>query len=250
MRIVKSLGIVIIIVTITSCKKNSNTVSGTPVTYGYFNITNQYQAPYPNYYGNSISCWNINASVYFLNNPNNIWGANNAYQLGGASLNGTNLIKQPGGYDFSGGTVNILNQPVWKITGLGNVSSLTFTDTDTMPGYTGINLWPDTIKRSQNLVLQINGISNFDGGVYIQISDAENPPNGIYIPIANPAVNNTVTIPSYSLSSLAASYTSGGITYIGGINLYITGKTTKHAIGSCVCTFTNTSIFSNFVYIK
>jgi hypothetical protein len=113
----------------------------------------------------------------------------------------------------------------------GNVPSFTFTDTDTMPGFAGINLWPDTIYRSQNLVLQINGISHFEGGISVQISDAAgNPNNMIYIPITNPSINNAVTIPSYSLSSFVASYTSGTTTYNGSIGLTITGKTTQHTI--------------------
>ena len=255
MKIAKSLGIVIIVIIIISCKKSNNNntssssgASPTTTTYGYFSLTNQYQALYPG--SSSINCWACNGSVFFLNNPNGTVNQSSYYHLGGASLNGTNLIEQPQDFSFIGSTVNILNPPVWKITGSGNVPSFTFTDTDTMPGYTGINLLPDTIKRSQNLVLQINGISHFEGGVSIQISDAASTPNIISIPITNPAINNTITIPSYSLSSLVASYTSGITTYEGSIGLYITGKTTQHTIGSSVCTFTNTSFISNSVYIK
>jgi hypothetical protein len=254
MKIAKSFGIVIIIIAIISCKKSSNTTTGnsgsSPVTtYGYFSLTNQYQVNYP--FSSNFSCWACNANVYFLNNPNGIVSSlNSYYRLGGLSLNGVNLTSSGGNTYFSGDVSTVLNQPVWKITGSGNVPSFTFTDTDTMPGFTGFNLFPDTIKRSQNLVLQINGISHFEGGVSIQINDAASTPNIITIPITNPAINNTVTIPSYSLSSLVASSTSSVSTLDGSIALYITGKPTQHTIGSCVCTFTNTSFISNSVYIK
>ena len=87
--------------------------------------------------------------------------------------------------------------------GAGTIPSFSFTDKDSIPGFTGFMAMPDTIIRSQNLIIQVNGVKAADAGEIIIFDGVGNIASQLFFPVS---LNNSVTIPASSFSTLTSGF--------------------------------------------
>jgi hypothetical protein len=196
---------------IVSCKKKSTVStsnptnnSGTPVSKkGYLTACLNYNI----LAGGTLYGPQKSVTAVFIND---IFHSNGQYITAGNVYTGTHqlVFGQLFPNEYSDTTFLLQISPtVWKISGSGTtVPGFTYTNNDSVPKYSGTTLLPDTIYKSQNLVLKINGISGADQ-LSIFLSD-----NLVFAQITQSIdtvrANNTITIRSADMSALSVSTTS------------------------------------------
>ncbi len=138
-----------------------------------------------------------NAYAEFRSDINNI---STDMQIGSVSVGGKGLKFLSGSKTYSDTTYSLNIIPTtWQIVGAGPIPSYTYTNNDSLPGYTGYTILPDTIYKNQTLNVQINGIS---GANSVEVSFYNNigPVNIFKMKSTGISSNNTF---SFSVSDLA-----------------------------------------------
>lgn len=207
------LGFLIIGFIFSSCKKSTTTTSAgggggtaTSQAYGELTVLRSFS-----YNSGFLSAPTNTAYADFRTNINNIASL---IQIGSVSANGVKLKYQSVSTTYADSTNAISIIPTtWKVMGASSIPSFTYTDNDSLPGYTGYTLLPDTIYKSQNLSLQINGISGADA-VEASFYNSGIPSANIYqMKSIGVVTNNTLSFSSTALSPLPLS-ASGGPTLL------------------------------------
>jgi hypothetical protein len=169
------LSIISIGISFFSCKKSSTPApatsqssSGTP--YCFLTVLRSFS------YSSGSLVFNSNSAyAEFRSDLNNI---STDMQIGSVSIGGKSLKFLPGSKTYSDTTYALSIIPTtWQIVGAGPIPSYTYTNNDSLPGYTDYVSLPDTIYKNQALNLQINGISGA---------------NSIEVSFYNSSVSNTI----------------------------------------------------------
>ncbi|MFI5141115.1 MAG: hypothetical protein ACHQII_02055, partial [Bacteroidia bacterium] len=230
----KNAGILLSLVSILvlgfSCTKNSNSVSGggstnnnnqTTNTSSYYGILSVFAqqnvtngtltpiplAPYGQAFFSSVATNTLNTSTY--TKVNNV------------SLNGT--FYKFYSYQYQDSTGNIASAPyMWVVSGLGAIPSFTYTNNNAFPALAGYSLLPDTIDRSQQTIIPMNGLSNSDTTRVI-ITDCLM--HAVKLSLASNATS--VSFPAFTLSALSASNNPNNTS---GFSGYITIRCTKNNV--------------------
>jgi len=147
-------------------------------------------------------------------------------------------------------TTNMLSvsPTAWQVVGAGVIPSFTYTYTDSVPSYTGYALLPDTIYRSQNLNLQINGVSH-GGVISVLIMDGAGfaTSDQTFQQINSTSANNTIVIPSSSLAGFIPLSTSHAA---GSLQLTIGNNITQQSFSGKSFVFGGAYQLTKNVYIK
>lgn len=206
------LSAIVVVLLFGNCKKSSTPTSGggsPPLntsggTYGYLESTRSY------YLQRSTS--SLTSGFLPLCNANfsspQTYAAVSAgtVMVGNIKLQAVSL----GWYVDSTNMVSICPTN-WKVSGSSVIPSFTYTCNDSMPKYTGYLLLPDSITKSQNLVLQINGVSGGDN-LSVQITDGINSTTSghSYFQMLNTiSANNSINIPSSAMAGFTTTAVSG-----------------------------------------
>jgi len=205
---------ILTIVIVIACKKSSNTTSTSSSSSGSTNPS----GPYYGFligtrafdFSGGILYPNANTgTAYFFSTPSNIstmipvggvWVGNNKFKYDA-------VVKEYYDTTYSLG----LNPTTWQITGASVIPTFTFTNNDSLATYTGYAALPDTIYKNQNLNLQINGVSGADLiEVLIMDGYSSSPPHMFTKYTTTISANNTISIPSSSLSGMTSSTSFSG----------------------------------------
>lgn len=125
-----------------------------------------------------------------------------ALNVGTVSLNTVSLKpdNQSSGTFYTDTTYAVFSAPLpWSVSGGNGIPAFTYTYTDVRPTYTGWNALQDTIKLSQNTVINLTGIIGADEILIYVMSGSG---------MTSKVVSGTVTSANFStsdLSSLSAS---------------------------------------------
>jgi hypothetical protein len=169
---------VIIVLTSYSCKKKDSaepieSTMGGPVfsssVYGSLQ-TLAIQA----YSGNTFAYNDSTASANFYASPISA-GSVTYVNAGTVSYNGTQLKKSSSFYSDTTHLINIHQSgAIWNVAGSADVPTFTFAVTPSYPSFTGnVNL-PDSISLSNNLTINLTGVSNCNSGIGVTLSDGVN----------------------------------------------------------------------------
>jgi hypothetical protein len=234
--------------TLLSCKKSTpapaNTTSntGTPTSkLGYLVASKAYTI---NISTGTLSLQNIGVNAQFVNNiyhPTGTVFAGDVY-VGTDKLSYNRYMTNAYGDTSS---FMQINPTTWKVTGmpLYQIPGFVFTDNDSFPGYTGFMNLPDTIYKSQGLVLHISGVSGANS-VNAFLDDFS---NGYQYSQSVDSVLNTytITISAANLSGLSLSTSSASCDIT--INI---DKNNDQTISGSDFRFTSEKQIFKRVYIK
>jgi hypothetical protein len=197
----KIIIIAITIIALTSCKKSSSVTTGGPSTNnsggvknGYLTATRSYQI-----YGSNMMFAGKNATALFYTPTGFVYAG--AVYIDTTKLRFSASLGNV--YSDTTGKINI-NPTTWKVAGNGSVPSFTYTNNDSIPGYTGFALLPDTIYKSANLDVHVDGVTGASQ-IMVMLIDNASPAHSVSKSITTVSINNTITIPSFSLTPLATS---------------------------------------------
>ena len=187
----------------TSCKKSSNTgstsntnSSNSTSAYGYLKVIRSFYS----YNGNLIPEANTGIA-YFFSNPPQI---SSQIQVGGVWVGSTKFRFQslPKVYNDSTLLLQII-PTTWQIIGANSIPSFTYTNNDSLPGYSGHLLLPDSIDKTQPLTLNINGVSGANSiEVIITDGSSSSAPHQTTQFVFSVTANNMITIPASSISGM------------------------------------------------
>jgi hypothetical protein len=200
------LGFLIASVIFSSCKKSSTTTGGvgaaTSQAYGELTVLRSYS-----YNSGFLSAPTNTGYANFRTNINNIASL---IQISSVSANSVKLKYQSVSTSYLDTTNTLPIIPTtWKVAGASSIPSFTYTDNDSLPGYTGYVLLPDTIYRSQTSTLQINGISGADA-IEVSFYNPTIPSLNIYqMKSTGVTTNNAFSFSPTALSPLPLSASSG-----------------------------------------
>ncbi|MGZ4086576.1 MAG: hypothetical protein ACXVPD_03885 [Bacteroidia bacterium] len=230
---------------VSSCKKDKSPAPTTPAQdtppaggyKGLFDTQLLYSisgtATYSFSYGSTNDAYIT--TNYFTNTTN---ATGEIVSAGVVSLNNITLKIAQGFYTDSTG--NFQPSPhVWKTTG-GVIPAFTFTNTNVYPSFTGFTAWPDTIVKSQNLTLNLNGLSGADQ-VRLYIFSNTNSANS-QITGASPAPAASISWVSSSLNAL-----STGTTATIQMEVY---KNNIQTVNGELLNFRTTSVYLKTVSVK
>lgn len=192
----------IVSIFIVSCKKDANKTTAPASTSnnnsglknGFLTATRSYQIS-----GGSMIFTGKNASALFYT-PTGFVSAGAVY------IDTTRLqFSVPFGNMYMDTTGKIhINPTTWKVAGSSSVPSFTYTNNDSIPGYTGFASLPDTIYKAANLTVHVDGVSGASR-IMVMFIDNASPAHSVSQTITSVSANNAITIPSYSLTPLATS---------------------------------------------
>ncbi|MHB8260211.1 MAG: hypothetical protein ACYDCN_12295 [Bacteroidia bacterium] len=188
-----------------SCKKSSPAPTSTHSTttpYCFLTAVRSFS-----YSSGSLVLNTNTADAEFRSDINNI---STDMQIGSVSVGGKGLKYLSGSKSYQD-TTNLLSiiPTNWQVVGAGPIPSCTYTNNDSLPIYTGYTSLPDTIFKSQNLNLQINGISGADA-IEVSFYNPTVPSSNIYqMKSTGVVINNTISFTSSTLSPLPLSSSSG-----------------------------------------
>ena len=226
-----------------SCKKNSpvpktsTQVSTTP--YCFLTALRSFS------YSSGSLVFNANTAYAELRSDiNNI---STDMQIGSVATGGNQLKFLPVSKTYSDTTNSLTIVPTsWQVVGAGPIPSCTYTNNDSLPGYTGYTFLPDTIYKSQNLSLQINGISEANG-IEVSLYNSTIPSaNIIQMRSTGISINNTFSFSSSVLSPLPLSASSYSPTLLT-INVF---KYNYQVISGVTFSFQTQLEINKQVYIK
>jgi hypothetical protein len=184
-----SLSIFVFALIISSCKKSDPTPSGSSSTTG--NTATNTGNPSGTYNGflyaayavsgttsiNSCVAAFVNTPVAF--NPSTPFVA--TATINAVYVNGTQLLYNTNN-DYSYTTLSSLGFPPasWIVNGAGTIPSFTYSNTNSMPIFSGLSSFPNTISKAQNLVIPITGASGYDQ-IEITVQDSLNNSTTVYV---------------------------------------------------------------------
>lgn len=163
----------IFILVFSSCKKdNENPNNGTTPesTLNYYGLLQSNEVA--SVVSGSIAYTSGSSRAYFPNggfyNSNTISEGyiGTAVNVGTVSVNSITLKPQPqpsSGIIYDDTSSTICSSPLqWSVSGGNEISAFTYTYTGVKPIYTGYNTLPDTVKLSQNTVINFTGLTGAD----------------------------------------------------------------------------------------
>ncbi len=121
-----------------------------------------------------------------------------ALNVGTVSLNSVSLKPDntASGIIYIDTTGIVFNNPLsWSVSGGNGIPAFTYTYTETKPTYSGWNTIQDTIKLTQNTVINLTGISGADDILIYVMSGTG---------MASKVVSGTATNVSFSISELSS----------------------------------------------
>ncbi|MHB8260781.1 MAG: hypothetical protein ACYDCN_06215 [Bacteroidia bacterium] len=235
-----------------SCKKSSAPTSGgggggnnnSNLPYGYLNVTKVYEifgiSSPPSY------IWSTGNATFF-SNPSHM--TTTFSTVGSVSVGGIKFKLQTINNQYLDSTDMLSISPaVWQVMGAGVIPTFTYTYTDSVPGYTGYALLPDTIYRTQTLNLQINGVSRA-GGISVVLMDGVGfaAADQAFQQITTVSTNNTIVIPYSSLSGFVPYSTSHGA---GSMQITINNNITQQSFSGKPFVFGAAYQLTKNIYIK
>lgn len=196
----KYVSFVLFIACFTSCKKNNNTAEtgnygNSSNNLGYYGILSIYQQQTVN--SGSIGSPNSPFGIAFFSiTQTTIINPSTFAKVDSVKLN--NVKYKFYSYDYLDSSSHVTSAPfIWSVYSGGFIPSFTYTNSNPMPSYTGYNLLPDTIYKTQKNIIQITGITGADTTiVYIEDLAAHETSQILY------KWANTVTFSATSLSSI------------------------------------------------
>lgn len=220
-----------------TCKKKSastpaqtSTSTSTPSTAPY-SIMETYYTYTDNGSGVSLDS---NAFASFLKTP---IGTNPAVYIsaGNVNLNDSVLDFVVDQYLLAN-PINISQTLKWSATGSGTITAFTHTFVSSYPKYTGGNLLPDTCSKASGITLNISGVTNLTGFMYLVLSQASNQYQ------KDIASNGTVT---FSASELSTFNTNANISF-----QLVFINTQRATLSGVLHSFNNTVYYNKFAYLK
>lgn len=197
---------------IVSCKKKEKDPEPTPTSTNTNNYDGLlYSQEMSSVYSGTIMFTSGNSSAIFPTggffNSSTISDAfmGTALNVGTVSLNSISLKpdNQSSGVIYTDTTSTVFSAPLsWSVSGGNGIPAFTYTYTGVRPTYTGWTSLQDTIKLSQNTVINLTGISGADQILIYVMSGSG---------MASKVISGTATSVSFStseLSSLSASTSS------------------------------------------
>jgi len=206
------IALLILFALLNSCKKNS---SGT--TTGSSSTGNTIYTPpaYSNLYGcfacdkyftqgTSTSTTNFGCQLAFYSVPKTvIFDTLNTMKINYVKFNGIPMVQDSAGvggpYYYQDSTPTLYpSNAQWEIGGINPIPSFTLSSF-AFPSFSGFASLPDTIHKSQNLVLNLPGIAGADYLRFYVGSGSGNYQSPFYL------ISSTYTIPSSNLANLSGS---------------------------------------------
>ena len=185
-----SLSILVFTLIISSCKKSNTTTSGGPSnTSGTTTAANG--NPSGTYNGflfavyavsgtltaNSVLAAFVNTPIAF--NPSTKMVATTT--VNAVYINGNLIPYDSTNHDYSTLTFSSFGFPPanWVVNGVGTIPSFTYSNANSMPVFTGVSSFPNTISKAQNLVIPITGASGYDQ-IQVKVQDSLNNSTSVY----------------------------------------------------------------------
>ena len=191
---------------VSSCKKTNTQVptntqsTSLPPPSAWLTATRSF-----NYYGGALVFINDSASAEFrsvMTDPST------KMQVNGVSVGGKFLKYFSSSKIYADTTIALSIIPTaWYIDGKDAINTYPHTDTNNLPGYSGYTSLPDTIYKTQNLNLQINGISN---AYSIEVAFRNNTGTVYFSKVKSSgiSINNTFTFSLFDLLALPSGSSS------------------------------------------
>ena len=222
-----------------SCKKNSKVATPvfTPQPYGeltalksFTNMSGTLSSPTQTGYAD------FRADIHNTNfmSIGSVWANGVKFQFQ-PSNNNTNMD--------STYNMNII-PTTWQVNGSGPIPSFTYTNNDSLPGYTGYALMPDTIYKGVTNTLQVNGISNADAIEVSFYNSTINCTNLYQFRTSGITTNNTFSGSASSLSVLPSGNSSPTLLIVSVF------KYNTQVIGGVTFKFVSQLEVNKLVYIK
>lgn len=197
-----------------SCKKKENTPDNTATTnptstLNYYGLL--YSKENASVISGTLFAGSGSSTAYFptggfINTASISEGwVGSAVNVGTISLNSVAFksANQSGNIMYNDSTYSLFNSPLsWSVSGGNGISAFNYTYTATRPSYTGYNTLPDTIKLSQNKVMNFTGVTGADEIVISLLGGSG------YLNKVISGSSTSVTFTSGELSGLTPSSTS------------------------------------------